>query len=223
MLGPRGPGTGRQNAPVNMVTTPPALAPRAPSCPTPAAVGWPSGPMLGTRSADGFTLIEVMVALIVLVLGVLGAASMTLTALRDNKQSSLRSYAVALAYEVGDLMRMNPGQETVFTGGAPTAVSSCYGAGCSPTDMANNDYALWREKLSTPGILPNATAVICRDAANPTSMACDGLSTSPMVVKIRWDEKRNDGTYDANAGPRLVVPMAPTCFPSLSNPNCATP
>lgn len=150
-----------------------------------------------------------MVALIVLVLGVLGAASMTLTALRDNKQSSLRSQAVALAYEMGDLMRMNPGQEAIFTGAAPTVgVGACYTAGCSLTDMATNDYFLWSSKLRAPGGLPNGVAVVCRDSTSAT-MSCDNAMTSPIVVKIRWDEKRNDGTFETTPGPRLVVPIQP--------------
>jgi type IV pilus assembly protein PilV len=148
------------------------------------------------RRIAGFTLIEVMVALIVLVLGVLGAAAMTLTALRDGKQSGLRAQASALAYEAGDLMRANPGQETIFTGSVPVGVATCYSTGCVPSDMAKNDFFEWNAKLTGTSGLPNGAFVICRDTANmnpPTSAftACDNAATSPLVVKLRWDEKIN--------------------------------
>ncbi len=181
------------------------------------------------RRAAGFTLIEVMVALILLVLGVLGAAAMTLNALRDGKQSALRSQAVGMAYEMSDLLRMNPGQEAVFRAAAPTSASSgCYAAGCTPDQMAANDYYEWNLKLTSPGIgLPNATAVVCRDATQTTTMSCDNALTSPLVLKMKWDEKRNDGTFGSvgpsTTLPQLVVPMQPTCIPTVTNTQCLTP
>ena len=191
--------------------------------------------------ASGFTLIEVMVALIVLVLGVLGAAAMTLTAIRDSKQSGLRSQASAMAYELSDLIRASaypspvppavpplpgtpppPGpQESIFTGVAPSSVATCWSpAGCSPDDMARNDYYEWRAKLiGVNALLPNGDAVICRDATNLGSdvatfnPACDGLPGSPLVVKLSWDEKNNNAR-DASAPTaitraHLVVPIQP--------------
>jgi type IV pilus assembly protein PilV len=151
----------------------------------------PSGlPRRATRSA-GFTLIEVLIALIVLVLGVLGAAAMTLTSLRDGKQSIYRSQATALAYELGDLMRASPSQEAVFTGATPALVSSCWTTGCSPSDTAKNDVAEWRAKV--PLVLPNGDAVICHDLTKLDQYpACDGSATAPLVVKLKWDEKNNN-------------------------------
>ncbi len=139
----------------------------------------------------GFTLIEVLIALIVLVLGVLGAAAMTLTSLRDGKQSIYRSQATALAYEVSDLMRANPGQEGTFTGSSSALVSSCWTTGCSPADTASNDVAEWRAKV--PLVLPNGAAVICRDLTKLDQYpACDNSTTAPLVVKVKWDEKNNN-------------------------------
>lgn len=164
-----------------------------------------------------------MVALIVLVLGVLGAAAMTLTALRDSKQSALRSQASALAFELAELMRMSPDQEAVFTGAVPASVGTCWTAtGCAPIDMARNNYYEWDAKLRGSTGLPGAAAKICRDVTNLTSDAsgfasCDNLATSPLVVKLRWDEKANVSRFAANATiaaapvtqAYLVVPIQP--------------
>ena len=163
-------------------------------------------PRFARRDA-GFTLIEVLVALIVLVLGVLGAAAMTLSAIRDSKQSSLRSQASALAYEISDLMRANRNgvapsyQEAVFTAAAPTGpIASCWTTGCSVSDMAKNDYYEWNQKLigATSG-LPNGLAVICHDASMANYPTCDNLATAPLVVKLRWDEKNNNARGAASA------------------------
>jgi len=172
----------------------------------------------------GFTLIEVMVALIVLVMGVLGAAAMTLNAVRDNKQSSLRSQASAFAYEMSDIMRSNrnPGldvtvTEPIFTTGSPAASASCWTTGCTLPQSAANDYYEWLQKLQSPTSgLPNATAVICRDKTLLTSptMACDNNANSPLVVKIRWDEKQSvargqQTTTNAVTTQVLAVPIQP--------------
>ena len=178
-------------------------------------------PCIARRRACGFTLIEVMVALIILVLGVLGAAAMTLAAIRDSKQSGLRSQASAFAYELSDLMRANagPGSEAVFTGAVPAFVATCWSAGCAPIDMARNDYYEWFTKLTGTNGLPGGGAVICRDVASLGSdavsygAACDGLVTSPLVVKLTWTEKNNNAR--GAVGPTafttayLVVPIQP--------------
>jgi type IV pilus assembly protein PilV len=179
MLGSHGTVRAPENARVNT-----SLAPMVSSAPR------------RSRSA-GFTLIEVLIALIVLVLGVLGAAGMTLASIRDSKQSGLRSQASAFAYELSDLMRANPGQETVFTSAASAASTSCWTTGCSPTDMAKNDYYEWSTKLTGPNGLPNAQAVVCYDRTDLNQFACDNDVTAPLVVKLQWDEKNNNARGQA--------------------------
>jgi type IV pilus assembly protein PilV len=182
--------------------------PHAHSCVGPVAA---RGRFARADRAAGFTLIEVLIALIVLVLGVLGAAAMTLSSLKDTKQSGLRSQATMFAYEMSDIMRANAPQystttppvlqvdtEAVFTGSAPAPVSACYDTGgCSRVQMAQNDYAAWSAKLTGSGGLPNGAAKICRDSHNVATTAagfstCDNNATSPLVVKLKWDEINNN-------------------------------
>jgi type IV pilus modification protein PilV len=59
------------------------------------------------RFAGGFTLLEVLVAVFVLAIGILGAAATQLAALRTRHQSSLMSNGVRLASALADSMRAN--------------------------------------------------------------------------------------------------------------------
>src|SRR5690606_29049477 len=59
---------------------------------------------------NGFSLIEVLVAVFVLAVGVIGAAGMQLAALRTSQQSSFQTRALHLAAEMADVMRANVGQ-----------------------------------------------------------------------------------------------------------------
>jgi len=55
----------------------------------------------------GFTLIEILIAIIVLSLGLLGLAGLQATGLRNNTSSYLRSQATFLAYDIADRIRAN--------------------------------------------------------------------------------------------------------------------
>jgi len=169
----------------------------------------------------GFTLLEVLVAMVILVLGVLGAAAMTVTAIRNSQQSAARSTAVALAYEVGDMIRAYPAQIGKFVGVNTTSSigasnKTCYEVGgiCAEDSLAKNDLFEWSLRV-TDGRLPGGNAAICRDTTNavpstPAAPACDGLATSPLVVKVWWTEKNGDGTVTAGNGPNVTVTLRPT-------------
>lgn len=55
----------------------------------------------------GFSLIEVLVALFILALGVLGAAALQMNALKFNQTAAMRTDATFLAYEISDRIRAN--------------------------------------------------------------------------------------------------------------------
>jgi type IV pilus assembly protein PilV len=61
----------------------------------------------------GFTLVEVLVAALVLAVGLLGLAGLQLASMKSNHSAYLRSQATVAAYDLLDRMRADPG---AFTG-----------------------------------------------------------------------------------------------------------
>jgi type IV pilus assembly protein PilV len=63
---------------------------------------------INKRYAKGLTLLEVLIALLVLSIGLLGIAGLQLTGLRENQNAHFRTQAVYLANDMADRMRANP-------------------------------------------------------------------------------------------------------------------
>ena len=59
------------------------------------------------KKNTGFTLIEVLIAMIVLAVGLLGLAGLQATSLRNNQSAYNRIKATQLAYDIADRMRAN--------------------------------------------------------------------------------------------------------------------
>jgi type IV pilus assembly protein PilV len=107
------------------------------------------------HAISGFSLVEVMVALLVLSIGLLGLASLQTFGLKYNQQSYQRTQAVYQAYDIADRIRANPVgiantcYDTVAAG-ATAVVGACAGAFkncesniCTPNELANYDINKW--------------------------------------------------------------------------------
>jgi len=149
----------------------------------------------------GFTLIEVLVAVLVLALGLLGIAGLQAAGMQMNNSAYLRSQAAILAQDMADRARANTegyeaGDYDIGDPTSPTSVSKtdeCFTtSGCSSTQLAQSDVARWRENVKD--LLPGGEATICRDdepddGKSETSPECDG--TGNYVVKIWWVDDRD--------------------------------
>ncbi|MBU6959402.1 type IV pilus modification protein PilV [Pseudomonas sp. CVAP len=69
----------------------------------------------GSRAQDGMTLIEVLVALLILSVGLLGAAATQLNALKYTDSSLMTSQASFIAYDMMDRIRANSGADYTVT------------------------------------------------------------------------------------------------------------
>lgn len=129
----------------------------------------------------GFTLIEVLIAVLVLAIGLLGLAGLQATSLRFNHDAQLRSQATFLAYDMADRMRANRNAALAGAYDSGTAVTACDPAFVTPGGaMVDQDLAEWRNQLAC--FLPRGTGEI-------------GLDVDVIVVTIIWNE-RDDGDPD---------------------------
>lgn len=135
----------------------------------------------------GFTLIEVLIAMVVLAVGLLGLAGLQATSLRNNQSAYNRSQATQLAYDLADRMRANVAGKATYTSilpGAATAKTNCLPTtmpvtGCSPAEMAENDLFEWNLAVTTT--LPSGVGIIA-------------VATGVYTITINWDDDRNGNT-----------------------------
>lgn len=157
--------------------------------------------MMRTRTR-GFTLIEVLVALLVLGIGLLGVAGLQSATMGLNHGSYLRSQATVLAQDIVDRMRSNPRATANgnYDQGTASQNNGCTDvAGCTTTDMAGHDLYQWQAAVADQ--LPNGEGVVCIDStpndgdgAGSTDNDCDGTG-DVRVVKLWWYSKEEDETH----------------------------
>ncbi len=96
----------------------------------------------------GFTLIEVLVALVVMTVGMLGVAVLFVEGLRLNRTSMYRANAVALATDMAGRIRANPDINAGYAGAGPGVPGNCnVGPPCTPAELADDDWINWRTML----------------------------------------------------------------------------
>jgi type IV pilus assembly protein PilV len=130
-------------------------------------------PFIHNRSARarGFTLVEVLVALVVLSIGLLGIASLQLSSLRWNHGASLRSQATLLAYDIVDRMRAN--QVSALAGDYNVAIGASKAAGT----VAGDDVIRWKAIMAQT--LPNGDGAV---QTIPVG------TTTTFRITISWDD-----------------------------------
>jgi type IV pilus assembly protein PilV len=118
--------------------------------------------------AQGFSLVEAMVALVVLAVGMLGIAGLYVTTLRSGGGAINRMQAVGLAEDLADRIRANRAANVAYQGAA--ANNNCYGAGavdCAPALMAANDLFVWQQQVQNPQTLPGGAGNVAVVGAAP--------------------------------------------------------
>ena len=109
-------------------------------------------PLRNPLASRGFSLIEALVALVVVGVGMLGIAALYVTTLRANGSALSRSQAVNLASDLGDRIRANRNAGTSYqSAGSETAPGViCQGSGtsCSATQLAASDLYLWQMQIN---------------------------------------------------------------------------
>ena len=176
----------------------------------------------------GFTLIEVLVAVLILSIGVLGVAGMQVTSMQVEREARLQATGVRMARELGDLMRANPKVAEVLTAadnpylgdftaapGAPA--TNCLSDSCADGKvLAGWEMNDWMTRVADD--LPGARALICFDRTPydggglPQWLCSNDGNTA--VIKIGWTRSGTQGSggtdkLDRATRPAVVMPLAP--------------
>jgi type IV pilus assembly protein PilV len=128
----------------------------------------------------GTTLIETMVALLVLSIGLLGIAGMQMTSLQNNRGAHLRSQAQVLSYDIADRMRAN--REAALKGG----YNISFGATMTGTTVQVIDLNNWKQALSVA--LPagdGQVQLLAGDIVRVTVRWTDSLGLQQFTTQTR--------------------------------------
>lgn len=133
---------------------------------------------------SGFTMVEVLVALVVLAIGLLGIAALYLNSLQSGRTAIFRTEAVNLAADLADRIRMNRTAQVAYGtlyADTENVVAACETTGgCSDADLASTDLAEWKADIAAR--LPEGEGEV---TVTPP-IAVDEPAT--YVVSIRWSE-----------------------------------
>lgn len=154
------------------------------------------------RRQSGYSLFEVMIAMVLLAVGLVGLAGMQVSGLVNNQGAYHSSQATMLAYDIADRMRANPAgvdaQNYVIAADDADPVipagENCEGVTCTSSQMATYDLAQWRGAARS---LPGGTSSIAR------------IVTGAVVthtITIYWDEYRQ-GIAGTACGPDPKVDL----------------
>lgn len=153
-------------------------------------------------NTQGFALIEVMIAVFVLAIGILGAGAIQTIGLQANQGAYLRSQAMFLASDMIDRIRANRSVKATYLGldtdTNNTVTPGCRSTanGCSPANLAAEDIVEWRTQVEAGGYLPNARGrVIDAGSGNVT-------------VTITWNETDWIGSNRGDTTPSYSVTAA---------------
>ena len=150
------------------------------------------------RSSRGFTLLEALVALVILTIGLLGVASLVGNSVRTNHASLLRAQAAYMAGNMADRMRANTNAiiagdyDGVGYDGTGTPPACDASVPCNGAQLALRDTILWGRMIDS--MLPAGTG----DIQCTLGLVPGGVVGTPVVpgtcrIIVNWAESTNEG------------------------------
>ncbi|WP_169741269.1 type IV pilus modification protein PilV [Andreprevotia chitinilytica] len=159
----------------------------------------PNRPVSRAANTAGFTLLEVLIAVVVIAIGLLGVAGMEALSLSNTSSARTRGLAAVMAASLSSAMSANPGYWAAGLLAAPgtvnvnvsvsggitgdttlaAAASADCTAVCTPVQLAAYDLTNWGKTISQS--LPSGTGQI----------VCTTTVGQPVVctITVSWSEK----------------------------------
>jgi len=127
-------------------------------------------------SQKGMSLIEAMVALVVISVGLLGIAALQIVALQQNSSSQWHSQAVWFSYEMSDRITANKSVFNDYDGidTSGTYAQDCQAGPCTAAQMVTADAQDWKQRVET---LPSGQGLI------------ESSVNNELVIKVMWDDE----------------------------------
>lgn len=143
----------------------------------------------------GAGLIEVLIALLVLAVGLLGLGALQTQSLKFNNESYFRTQATLLAMDMADRLRSNrdyartnSGNYTfTVTDSSTAAIDACESTACSPGELAQYDFKQWKDRVEQT--LPSGTVSLA-----PLPNATGAPATDSQAYKIEISYQAPDST-----------------------------
>jgi len=156
----------------------------------------------GRPGHGGFTLLEVLIALLVLSIGLLGIGKLMMLSARANDSAYMRSQATALAYTILDAMRANRQAAIVqgydaAMGVFPGPVVCTVPAPCNSGQQAQNDLNLWGTSLAAALPLGQGSVATLTAGANNVT----------ATVTVQWADKVAEQSFGAPAGNVVAITL----------------
>jgi len=144
----------------------------------------------------GISLIESLVAIVVMALGILGILGVQMRTLSDTSTSVRRAQAIRLIEDLGERMKTNPSalanlNSYVSNFAAIPTVGSCI-AGCDQAQLAAYDLAVWKRGVRENLPLGKASIFL-----PPAESALPAGQARQLGVMIAWRENERDTSTGA--------------------------
>lgn len=162
----------------------------------------------------GISLIEVLMAVLIFSISLIGMAGLMMMATRSNQAAYLRTQVAFIAQNMADRMHANP--VAVWKGDYNVSFPSTVTQTCNTTtscnvdQLANHDIGVWNSQLSTflppPSTGPLAS-IVCNQASVGFTPSADQMAMNPpyggnCVMTINWTERGTGDTTHSVATPQ---------------------
>lgn len=145
-----------------------------------------------TKNQSGFTLLEVMIAMVIFSIGLLGLAGIQAVSLQSNNSAYMRTVAMQYSYNMADLIRTATDGDGVVDATYTDGFSSSFSlvseptacivndatTNCSLSDMAAFDIYHWKRSLAD------------KDTGLPSGRGTLTKNGDIFEIKVMWDENR---------------------------------
>ncbi len=151
-------------------------------------------------SENGFSMIETLVAIVIISFGLLGVAGLQLASLKTTHSAQYRSQASILAYDIIDRMRANRKLAIGGSYNTTTATSAPESACNSYSAINTRDLCEWKKNIEQFLPLGKASVTVT-------------TSTGMASILIQWDDSRGGGgtTQRFRTTTQLCDPSGASC------------